>query len=93
MSAGVAEQPLSRNLERFRGVLVFKAHRMLCHETLVSRVIKKKKKALHPKPEILKSIHTAVPIDRHTNPETPSPKRLTLHWTLHPESYSLNYTP
>ena len=39
------EQLLSRNLERFRGELVSKAHRLLYHSTLGSRVIKKKKKA------------------------------------------------
>ena len=36
-------QLLSRNVERFRG-LVFKAHTLLYHSTLSSRVIKKKKK-------------------------------------------------
>ena len=34
-----------RNVRRFRGGLVFKAHRLLYHSTLGSRVIKKKKKA------------------------------------------------
>ena len=33
-----------RHLSWFRGGLVFKAHRWLCHSTLGSRVIKKKKK-------------------------------------------------
>jgi len=32
------------NVERFRGGLVFKAHRLLYHSTLGSRVLKKKKK-------------------------------------------------
>jgi len=32
------------NVKRFRGGLVFKAHRSLYHSTLGSRVIKKKKK-------------------------------------------------
>jgi len=40
----VSEQVLSRNVERFREGLVFKAHRWLYHSTLGSRVIKKKKK-------------------------------------------------
>ena len=31
-------------MKRFRGVLVFKAHRLLYHSTLGLRVIKKKKK-------------------------------------------------
>jgi hypothetical protein len=34
---------LSRNVERFRGGLVFKAHRLVNHSTLGLRVIKKKK--------------------------------------------------
>ena len=35
---------LDRNVNRFRGGLVFKAHRLLYHSTLGLRVIKKKKK-------------------------------------------------
>jgi len=35
---------LHRNLQRFRGGLVFKAHRLLYHSTLGLRVIKMKKK-------------------------------------------------
>ena len=35
-------QLLSRNMKRFRGGLVFKAHRLLYHSTLGSRGIKKK---------------------------------------------------
>ena len=38
------EQLLSRNVERFRGGLVSKAHRLLCHSTVGSKAIKKKKK-------------------------------------------------
>ena len=37
------EQLLHRNVQRFRGGLVFKAHRLLYHSTLGLRVIKKKK--------------------------------------------------
>jgi len=37
------EQLLHRNVERFRGWLVFKARRLLYHSTLGLRVIKKKK--------------------------------------------------
>jgi hypothetical protein len=37
------EQPLYRNVKRFRGGLVFKAHKPVSHSTLGSRVIKKKK--------------------------------------------------
>ena len=36
-------QPLGRNVKRFRGGLVSKAHILLYHSTLGSRVIKKKK--------------------------------------------------
>jgi len=37
------EQLLHRNVKRFRGRLVFKAHRLLYHSTLGLRVLKKKK--------------------------------------------------
>ena len=37
------EQLLYKNMQRFRGGLVFKAHRRLYHSTLGLRVIKKKK--------------------------------------------------
>jgi len=37
------EQLPSRNVKRFRGGLVFKAHRLLYHSTLGLRVIKKKR--------------------------------------------------
>jgi len=37
-------QLLRRNVKRFRGGLVFKAHRLLYHSTLGLREIKKKKK-------------------------------------------------
>ena len=40
---GHSEQLLHRNVQRFRGGLVFKAHRLLHHSTLALRVIKKKK--------------------------------------------------
>ena len=40
------EQLLSRNVEQFRGGLVFKAHRLLYHSTLGLRVIQKKEKKL-----------------------------------------------
>ena len=38
----IEEQLLSRNVERFLGGLVFKAHRLFYYSTLGSRVIKKK---------------------------------------------------
>jgi len=37
------EVTVHRNVKRFRGGLVFKAHRLMYHSTLGSRVIKKKK--------------------------------------------------
>jgi hypothetical protein len=39
----IQEQLLRRIVKRFRGGLVFKAHRLLFHSTLGPRVIKKKK--------------------------------------------------
>ena len=44
----IQEQLLSRNVKRFRGGLVFKAHIRLHHSTLGLRVIKKKKKSARP---------------------------------------------
>ena len=40
----VQEQLLGKNVERLRGGLVFKAHRLVYHSTLGSRVMMKKKK-------------------------------------------------
>ena len=39
-------QLLHSNVQRFRGGLVFKAHRLLYHSTLGLRVVKKKKKVV-----------------------------------------------
>ena len=36
--------PETRNVQRFRGGLVFKTHRLLCHSTLGLRVMKKKRR-------------------------------------------------
>ena len=44
VAGGGGEQLLRRNVKRFPGGLVFKAHRLLYHSTLGVRVIKKKKK-------------------------------------------------
>ena len=44
----ILEQVLRRNVKRFRGVLVRKAHRLLYHSTLGSEVIQKKKKGQAP---------------------------------------------
>jgi len=44
VSAGARrEQPLGRNVKRFRGGLVFKAHRLVYHSTLGMRVIKQRR--------------------------------------------------
>jgi len=43
--SSIQEQILSRNVKRFRGGLVFKAHRLLYHSTLGWRVIERKKKS------------------------------------------------
>ena len=40
----IQKQLLRRNVKRFRGGLVFKAHKLLIHSTLGWKVIKKKKK-------------------------------------------------
>jgi hypothetical protein len=45
VSGFIQEQILSRNVERFRGGLVFKAHTLLNHSILGSRVIKKRRKS------------------------------------------------
>ena len=42
-AAQFAKVLLRRNVKRFRGGLVFKAHRLLYHSTLGWRVIKKKR--------------------------------------------------
>jgi len=44
-NAARGEQVLGRNVKRIQGGLVFKAHRLLYHSTLGSRVIKKKRSA------------------------------------------------
>jgi len=41
-------QPRRHNVQRFRGGLVFKAHKLVYHSTLGSRVIKKKKSVVTP---------------------------------------------
>jgi hypothetical protein len=41
---GLECQLLRRNVKRFRGGIVFKAHRLRYHSTLGSRVLKKKRK-------------------------------------------------
>ena len=48
------EQLLDRNVQWFRGGLVFKAHRLVYHSTLDLRVIKKKKERIHSSFESLR---------------------------------------
>ena len=43
VQSSIREQVLSRKVERFRGGLACKAHRLLYHSPLGTRVIKKKK--------------------------------------------------
>jgi len=44
VAARIAPLREQEDVKRFRGGLVFKAHRLLCHSTLGLRLIKKKKK-------------------------------------------------
>ena len=44
------------NVQRFRGGLVFKAHRLVYHSTIGLRVIKKKKKVGHGPPDFWRSM-------------------------------------
>ena len=46
MKLSIQEELLHRNVKRFRGGLVFKAHRLLYHSNLGSGVINKKKRRL-----------------------------------------------
>ena len=46
LSSPIRAMPFDRQVKRFRGGLVFKAHRLAYHSTLGWRVIKKKKRAL-----------------------------------------------
>ena len=50
---GYLPQLLHKKVQRFRGGLVFKAHRLLHHSTLGLKVMKKKKKV---RPSIFKCI-------------------------------------
>ena len=76
-------------MKRFRGGLVFKAHRLLDHSTLCSRVIKKKKKDTW-----LDSYYIAVSLsvsDRLRVGEVLRGKKMALRGT-DPESYLTDYT-
>ena len=55
-SCSPAVRQSARNVERFRGELVFKAHRLLYHSTLGLRGIKKKKSASQT---VVKSEHAS----------------------------------
>ena len=79
---------LHRNVQRFRGGLVFKAHRLVYHSTLGLRVIKKKNiKKVHPEPK---------PSTLKPYPATFDPKPSTLNptpYTLNPKFQTLNPSP
>ena len=63
MSRRPAGQLLSRNVERLRGGLVFKAHRLLYHSTLGSRVIRKRRRTSNRKqvfPDHLKRVQEMI---------------------------------
>ena len=47
----ISEQLLRRNVKRFRGGFVFKAHRLVYHSTLAWRVIKKKRRTCTTRPK------------------------------------------
>ena len=97
----IQEQLLSRNVERLRGGLVFKAHRFLYHSTLGSRVKKKEKVEVlnetnmdeHlalPKPRNRNSKTNKIE-DRNLKPRTQNPRRRTRNpktETLNPNSTS-----
>ena len=56
------EHLLSRKMKRFRGELVFKAHRWLYHSTVGSSVIKKKKnKPASLREDLIKSLRVHIP--------------------------------
>jgi len=59
------EQLLRINMKRFRGGLVFKAHRWLYQSTLGSRVIKKKKKKKKKK-NLLRSVRAILPTNNYS---------------------------
>ena len=68
------EHLLNRSVQRFRGGLVFKAHRLFNHSTLGLRVIKKKKKpeTRDTKPEA----RDTGPETRNLKPETINPETI-----------------
>jgi len=70
LSTRVVQQLLYRNVQRFRGGLVFKAHRLLYHSTLGLRVIKKKK--------------TVILLDACWS--FPTPDKTMYQWFGHPKS-------
>ena len=75
-------RPPSSTPTRFRGGLVFKAHRRVYHSTLGLRVIMKKKKTRHtlnPKPETLKRQPSTLNPQHNPQPETLNPKPSTLN--------------
>jgi hypothetical protein len=89
----IQEQLLRGNVERFRGGLVFKVHRLLCHSTPGPRVIKNNKKKKHragPQPCFLKpGTRNPKPGTRNPKPGTRNPKP----GTRNPEPGTRNTNP
>ena len=71
------KRPLHRNVQRFRGGLVFKAQRLLYHSTLGLRVIQKKKKKQH-----------LIPLHAKLEDESSS---LVDHWSITGRCLSKNW--
>ena len=97
-SKGAEEQPLRRNLKRFRGGLVFKAHRRVCHSTLGWRVIKKARESnkdsrLESNEEVTKNdrggLERGGPWVRRSPPRPPLSPSLSLTLSI-PRSLSLS---
>jgi len=106
------EKPLRRrnvrNVQRFRGGLVFKAHRLLYHLTLGSRVTREKRQdwvqtwlllcSTRPVSTLAATTHTdhGQPYTLHPAPCTLHPAPYTINltqFTLHPTPCTLHPTP
>ena len=78
-STGRCPNLLTRHVERFRGGLVFKAHRLLYNSTLGSRVMKKKEKEYWH-------------LMREINRSLPQPPTLSIYISTHVHIYVYTYT-
>ena len=72
-----ARYVLSRNVQRFRVGLVFKAHRLLYHSTLGLRVIKKKKSVRIRHHLVFKSLLQSVYFENHCRARREHLKRIS----------------